>query len=108
MGLGRRGGLKQKLPSPKGREFFFPRYHPSCPAPTKGAPLPATHDRRVLITEDDSGRVYWAWHKPKPAPHRSVGGSGGIFGPAPAPGSHLFRTLWSGTPRLLVSIVAFC
>jgi len=27
--------------------------------PAKGAPLPATHDRRVPITEDDSGRVYW-------------------------------------------------
>ena len=26
----------------------------------------------------------------------------------PAPGSHLFRVLWTGAPRLLVSINAFC
>ena len=37
----------------------------------------------------------------------SVSGSGGIFDAAPAPGSHLARALWAGTPRLLVSIIAF-
>ena len=38
---------------------------------------------------------------------RSVGNSGGIFDTVPGPGSHLSRVLWAGTPRLLVSIIAF-
>jgi hypothetical protein len=38
---------------------------------------------------------------------RSVGNSGGIFNTVPVPGSHLSRALWAGTPRLLVSIIAF-
>ena len=95
---------KIKLPPQRDESCILPRYHPSCSARQACLTKPLGQ-RPTSPRPGNGGRARLSllgWYH-----NLSVSGSGGIFGVVPAPGSHLSRTLWTGAPRLLVSINAF-
>jgi hypothetical protein len=98
--------MKQNRPSPRRDESRrLPRYHPASrlrrAAPDGDRPDPPS-DPRAL----DNGRRTPGEPTDPPDRGRSVTGSGGIFSPASASGSHRPGLAGPDGPGLLVSVIA--